>query len=155
MRHPDFPVLEDPVRIIGHVHCATPDDEIPKRRRTLVSDIVILPRYRDALLGLDAYSHLIVLFWMHRVPDTESLVTHPRGDPSLPRTGVLAARGRARPNPLGLAVVELQAFDGATLTVARLDAYDGTPVIDIKPYDHYDVVPDPRVPTWFRERLSR
>ena len=57
-------------------------------------------------------------------------------------------RTRNRPNPIGLAVVDLLGISGNRLTVRRLDAYAGTPVLDIKPYDHYDVFEDIRVPDW-------
>jgi tRNA-Thr(GGU) m(6)t(6)A37 methyltransferase TsaA len=140
---------------IGHVETTVADEDIPRRRRDIVSDVVIAERYRDALAGIEAYSHLFVLFWMHRVPrDAERLMAHPRGDPTLPLTGVLAARGRNRPNPIGLAVVDLIARRGTRLTVRRLDAYHGTPVVDLKPYDHLDVFPDLREPEWLRRRGS-
>lgn len=139
---------------IGTVSCDVPDDEIGRRRRTLESTIVIEDRFRDALLGIEQYSHLIVLFWMHRVSGPVSMQVHPRGDSALPVTGVLASRGRGHPNPVGLAVVELVAVDGCRLQVRRLDAYDGTPVIDIKPYDHYDSYTDIRVPSWLQARQS-
>lgn len=137
---------------IGTVVCDVPDDEIGRRRRTLESTIVIDDQFRDALLGIEQYSHLIVLFWMHRAGEPESMRVHPRGDTALPVTGVLASRGRSHPNPVGLAVVELVAVDDCRLQVRRLDAYDGTPIIDIKPYDHYDAYTDIRVPSWLLAR---
>jgi tRNA (Thr-GGU) A37 N-methylase len=87
-----------------------------------------------------------VAFWKIHV--------HPRGDDALPLTGVLASRGRGHPNPIGLAVVDLCKVDRLRLTVRRLDAYDGTPVLDIKPYDRYDAYTDIRVPEWLRLRQS-
>ncbi|MGR9089831.1 MAG: tRNA (N6-threonylcarbamoyladenosine(37)-N6)-methyltransferase TrmO, partial [Gammaproteobacteria bacterium] len=154
-RHPrtlPMPAIE--LNPIGSVVCTVPDDEIGRRRRTLESTIVIADHYRDALLGIEQYSHLIVLFWMHRVTEAPPMQVHPRGDATLPLTGVLASRGRGHPNPIGLAVVELVTVDGTRLTVRRLDAYDGTPVVDIKPYDHYDAYTDIRVPSWFLRRQS-
>ena len=145
--------LKPTLEIIGRVVTAVPDEEIARRRRELVSQIEVAPRFAEALLGIEEYSQLIVLFWMDRARPLEALTVHPRGDERLPLTGVLASRGRAHPNPIGLAVVDLVAREGNTLTVRRLDAFNGTPVIDIKPYDHYDVCPDPRVPDWFRQRL--
>lgn len=139
---------------IGTVNCDVPDDQIGRRRRTLESTIVIEDRFRDALLGIEQYSHLIILFWMHRISGSASLQVHPRGDSALPMTGVLASRGRGHPNPVGLAVVDLIAVDGCRLRVRRLDAYHGTPVIDIKPYDHYDVYTDITVPSWLLARQS-
>ncbi|MEQ8231975.1 MAG: tRNA (N6-threonylcarbamoyladenosine(37)-N6)-methyltransferase TrmO [Gammaproteobacteria bacterium] len=141
--------------IIGHVHTSVPDDDIARRRRELVSVVEILPAYADGLTGIEAYSHLIVLFWMDRATAPAGMRCHPRGDTTLPEVGVFAARGRNHPNPIGLAVVELLARNDNRLTVRRLDAFDGTPIIDIKPYDHYDSICDPRVPDWFRRRALR
>lgn len=140
---------------IGHVRTDVPDRDIPRRRRDLVSRIDIHPHLAAALTGIEAYSHLFVLFWMDRAPASNAVIYHPRGDEMLPLTGVLASRGRNHPNPVGLAVVELLKHEGHQLTVTRLDAYDGTPVIDIKPYDDYDQVDEPRVPDWFRQRSQR
>lgn len=153
---PDQPMdrIADALHVIGRVRTQVAEADIAKSRRHIESDIEILPRYAEALRGIEEYSQLIVLFWMHRAPPGGPLTTHPRGDPTLPLTGVLASRGRAHPNPIGLAVVDLLARRDNVLTVRRLDAYDGTPVIDIKPYDHYDVFPEPRVPAWFRARLG-
>lgn len=151
----DQPPSLPPLRVIGHAHTRVADADVARARRHLESDIVILPAYAAGLAGIEAYSQLIVLFWMDRAPPPTALTTHPRGDPTLPLTGVFASRGRGHPNPLGLAVVDLLARHDHVLTVRRLDAYDGTPIVDIKPYDHYDVFPDPRVPDWFRARLER
>lgn len=150
----DDPVLAGPLRVIAHARTAVADADVARSRRGIESDLVVLPRWVAALDGIDDYSQLIVLFWMDRAPPMAELRTHPRGDPTLPLTGVLASRGRAHPNPIGLAVVDLLYRRGNVLRVRRLDAYDGTPIIDIKPYDHYDVFPDPRVPAWFRARLA-
>lgn len=138
---------------IGWVRTDVPDEEVPRRRREIVSTVILRPGLEDALTGIEQFSHLFVLFWMHRVErDGVSLVVHPRGDPALPATGVLATRGRNRPNPIGLAVVELLAREANRLTVRRLDAFDGTPVLDIKPYDHYDVFTELRLPAWLAAR---
>lgn len=139
---------------IGHVEVAVADDRIASSRREIVSDIVVAERYVPGLLGLEEYSHLIVLFWMDRPRPATELISHPRGDTSLPLTGVFASRGRNHPNPIGLAVVDLLAIVGPRLTVRRLDAYHGTPVIDIKPYDLYDSYTDIRVPAWLRARAG-
>jgi len=62
---------------------------------------------------------------------------------------VFCARGRERPNPIGLAVVELLKRNKNVLTVKALDAYDGSPILDIKPYDQYDAVTGLRVAAWW------
>lgn len=137
---------------IGRVSTTVPDDEVPRRRREMVSEITVFDAYTPGLLGIEAYSHLFVIFWMDRAPPPRALTAHPRGDTALPLAGVFAARGRNHPNSLGLAVVELVERAGPRLTVRRLDAYDGTPILDIKPYDDYDVFRDIRVPDWLRRR---
>jgi len=146
--------IADTLHVIGHVRTRVADGDVAKSRRHIESEIEVLPHYAAALTGIEEYSQLIVLFWMHRAPPGAALTVHPRGDATLPLTGVFASRGRAHPNPIGLAVVDLIARRGNVLSVRRLDAFDGTPVIDLKPYDHYDVFPDPRVPAWFRARLG-
>ena len=140
------------VTAIGHVETSVPDGDIAKARRKLVSDIVIAPELEPALLGIEAYSHLIVLFWMDRAAGMRDLKTHPRGDASLPVQGVFALRGSNHPNPIGLAVVELVGRVANRLTVKRLDAFNHTPVIDLKPYDDYDSYSEIRVAEWFAAR---
>ncbi len=137
---------------IGVINTDVKDEEVPRKRREIVSTVRVFDEFADGLQGVEAYSHLFVLFWMDRARPPDSLLWHPRGDEKLPLTGVFAARGRNHPNSIGLAVVELLARNGAQLEVRRLDAYDGTPLLDVKPYDNYDVFSEIKVPTWFRQR---
>lgn len=140
------------MRAIGVVRTAVPDSDVARVRREMQSTIVVFDEYAAGLAGIEQYSHLFVLFWLDRATVPEPLLAHPRGDRSLPLTGVFAARGRNHPNAIGLAVVELIGRHDNSLEVRRLDAFDGTPVLDIKPYDDYDVFPQPKVPDWFRRR---
>lgn len=144
----------DPISLhpIGYVESSIADADVARQRREMIVDIVIEPAYIEALTGLNEYSHLIVLFWMDQFEPSGEYLVHPRGDETLPLTGVLAARGRNHPNPLGLAVVELLGMQSNRLQVKKLDAYNRTPIVDIKPYDHYDVHNDIRVPAWFHAR---
>ena len=109
------------------------------------------PKYTEALDGIEKYSHIFVLYWMHKLDNSLRSIskTHPRGREDLPLVGVLATRGKARPNPIGLTVVELIERRGNVLKVKGLDAYDGSPILDIKPYDYYDIKEKIRVPTWW------
>lgn len=142
------------LRPIGVVETDVADADVAHRRREMVSDIILFDAYADGATGIEQYSHIIVLFWMDRTPPSENLLVHPRGDTSLPLTGVFASRGRGHPNPIGLAIAELLERSGPRLRVRRLDAYHGTPVIDIKPYDQYDVFTEIRTPQWFSKRLQ-
>ncbi|MDP2729226.1 MAG: tRNA (N6-threonylcarbamoyladenosine(37)-N6)-methyltransferase TrmO [Dehalococcoidales bacterium] len=116
----------------------------------LVSEIVIDPALSEALDGLEDFSHIIVLFWMHRVTGVEiPLKVHPMLRQELPLTGIFATRAPVRPNRIGVTAVRLLERQGNILRVKGLDALDGSPVIDIKPYIPVaDTVADARVPRW-------
>jgi tRNA-Thr(GGU) m(6)t(6)A37 methyltransferase TsaA len=117
----------------------------------IVADIIIDEKYVPALKGIENYSHIIILFWMNRISasNREILKVHPRGREDMPLVGVFATRSKARPNPIGLAVVELVEKEHNILKVRGLDAFNGTPVLDVKPYDFYDVKQDIQVPEWW------
>ena len=139
---------------IGTVACEVDHTEIKKRRKTIVSKIVVFEEFQDGLKGITDYSHLMIIFWMHKRKNNPQLIGHPRGNEDYPTYGAFAYRGTNHPNPIGLAVVELLECTNNCIIVKGLDAFDKTPVIDIKPYDHFDIVQKPKVPEWFRARLE-
>ncbi|MFC1897077.1 tRNA (N6-threonylcarbamoyladenosine(37)-N6)-methyltransferase TrmO [Chloroflexota bacterium] len=114
------------------------------------SEVVVNDELMGALDGLEEFSHIIVLYWLHRVVSGEgSLKVHPQGRQELPLLGLFATRTPNRPNPVGVATVRLLQRQGNILRVRGLDAIDGTPVIDIKPcVPGYDSASDARVPSW-------
>ena len=119
--------------------------------RKVVSDIVVSSSLTEALDNLDEFSHIIVLYWMHQVALSGQLPTkvHPTGKQELPTVGLFATRSPDRPNPVGKATVRLLLRQGNVLKVQGLDAIDGTPVIDIKPYiPEYDSAANAKVPPW-------
>ncbi len=126
----------------------------PDGWRALRSDIILREELSPMLEGIDGYSHLLVVFAFHRVPEAERRERiAPRGagarDARVPEQGVLATRSQLRPNPVGVAVVPLLKRRKNILRVEGLDAIDGTPILDIKPYyPNYDAVPDAGVPEW-------
>lgn len=134
---------------IGVVRTAAVGDEV--KDKTRISQIVIRNELAEALEGVDGFSHLFVLFWLHEIPakQQKTLKVHPRGRRDLPLLGVFATRSMLRPNPIGLTLVELVKVEGNVLTVRGLDAFDGTPVLDIKPFDPWDTAKDARVPRWW------
>jgi tRNA-Thr(GGU) m(6)t(6)A37 methyltransferase TsaA len=142
------------VQPIGVVKTTAVGQEV--RQNGIISEIILREDLVDAVKGLDEFSHVFVLFWMHEIsPDERRIVkTHPRGRSDLPLLGVFATRTPHRPNPIGLTLVELVKVDGNILTIRNLDAFDGTPVLDIKPFDRWDTADDARVPPWWR-RLAR
>ncbi len=88
-----------------------------------------------AFEGIDAFSHLEIIFYMDRVLDEKAIAQHrhPRNNTDLPKVGTFAQRNKNRPNKLGLTTVKLLSRDGRQITVQGLDAIDGTPILDIKP----------------------
>ncbi len=125
----------------------------PKRKdwQAVASQIVINKELETALDGVEGFSHLIIIYWMHKLSPAEQrpAKVHPKGDRSLPLTGVFATRSPARPNPIGMTVVKLVERRGSILEVTGLDALNGTPVLDIKPYiPSHDSIPEASVPEW-------
>ncbi|MHB8202274.1 MAG: tRNA (N6-threonylcarbamoyladenosine(37)-N6)-methyltransferase TrmO [Desulfomonilaceae bacterium] len=115
----------------------------------------ILPQYKDALLGLKDFSHIYVLYWFNRndSPEKRSILkVHPRGNKENPLTGVFATHSPFRPNLIGLSICKIKSIDGDVITVDDIDAFDGTPIIDLKPYrSSYDCVPGASVPDWVKQ----
>jgi tRNA-Thr(GGU) m(6)t(6)A37 methyltransferase TsaA len=110
----------------------------------------------DAVAGLEDFSHLEVVFYFDRVaPERiEHGARRPRGNPAWPAVGVFAQRGKNRPNRIGVSRCRLLAVDGLELRVAGLDAVDGTPVLDIKPYMNEFGPQEPvRQPAWSSELM--
>lgn len=105
--------------------------------------------WTKGLRGIEGFSHIIVLFWLHQARKPELLI-HPRGNKLLPKIGFLATRTPHRPNPIGLTVVKLLRRRGRRLWVQGLDAWDGTPILDIKPYTKRDAIRRCRIPAWVR-----
>lgn len=101
-----------------------------------ISEIVIDERLIDILDGIEDYSHLVVLYWAHKVPEEGRSMTrvHPMGRADIPEVGIFSTCSPARPNPVLTTVVRLSRRRENVLEVAGLDAVDGSPVIDIKPY---------------------
>lgn len=110
----------------------------------------------DAVAGLDAFSHLEVVFLFHRVAEdaVQTGARHPRGNRDWPAVGIFAQRGKDRPNRLGVSVCELMAVDGLRVAVRGLDAIDGTPVLDVKPAMRQFQPTEPlRQPSWVDELM--
>ncbi len=143
------------MRPIGVVHNRV-KKPMPTGWEDVKSRIVLRPELAEALLGLDTYSHLYVLFWPHQIPDEvrgSKPRLHPLDDPANPLQGVLATRSQIRFNPILASVVPLLKVDGNVLHVRGLDAVDGSPVLDLKPYiPQIDCVSEARVPQWIAER---
>jgi tRNA-Thr(GGU) m(6)t(6)A37 methyltransferase TsaA len=111
----------------------------------------------EALAGLEQFSHVEVLYHLHRIPETEveRAGRHPRGDTRWPKVGIFAQRGAKRPNRIAATVARLDRVEGRTLHVVGLDAVDGSPVLDIKPVMR-EFLPrgEVRQPAWATEVMA-
>ena len=115
-----------------------------------VSSIVLDEPYISGLKGLEAFSHAVVLFWLNqaRYDREKHLQRRPQNRDDMPLVGIFAQRGKDRPNQIGMTAVEILSVTEDTLTVRGLDAVDGTPVLDIKPYYPVYDKRDAAVPEW-------
>lgn len=147
------PIPREPVtlRPIGVVRNGVRQPR-PEGWADIRSDVIVRDELAGALDGLEGYSHIIVIFAFDRVPEAEQRQRVRIGDDSrIPEQGVLATRSQRRPNPIGVSIVRLLRRRGQVLRVEGLDAIDGTPVLDVKPYfPNYDAVPNADVPDWAR-----
>ncbi len=118
---------------------------------SVVAEIQLQPGLGSGLAGLSDFSHALIIFYMHEARfDWKNDVVHrPRGREDMPEVGIFSQRTRTRPNSIGVTAVEVLGTEGDVLRVRGLDAIDGTPVLDIKPYfPPYDYVEQVRVPEW-------
>jgi tRNA-Thr(GGU) m(6)t(6)A37 methyltransferase TsaA len=132
------------VRPVGRVH-----------KRDSSTTIEIAPGYHDALLGLEDFSHVWVIWWFDRNDNPQKrsvLRVHPRGNPKNPLTGVFATRSPARPNLIAMTLCRISSIEGSTIRVEDIDAFDNTPVLDLKPHiPKSDGVQRALVPAWIRD----
>jgi tRNA-Thr(GGU) m(6)t(6)A37 methyltransferase TsaA len=112
----------------------TPAEEIRARS----SQLVVEPEFAPGLLGLEAGMDILIFFHFHLIqPEEIELQLHPRHNPANPLRGVFATRSQFRPNRIAATVARIESVEDTVITVSGLDALDGTPVLDIKPYAPY------------------
>ncbi|HVT78056.1 MAG TPA: SAM-dependent methyltransferase [Acidimicrobiales bacterium] len=111
----------------------------------------------DVTAGLAEFSHLEVVYVFHLVDESkiETRARHPRNNPEWPLVGIFAQRAKGRPNRIGVTTCEIVAVDGLSVRVRGLDAIDGTPVVDLKPYmEEFGPRGEVREPDWARELMA-
>jgi tRNA-Thr(GGU) m(6)t(6)A37 methyltransferase TsaA len=148
MSSADDQITLKPIGVVKNGVTATP--HCPDWQLDTVSELVIDPKWAEGLEGLEGFSHIIVLFWIDRITEKEvPLKVHPMHREDLPVTGLFSTRTPNRPNRIGLTVVRLLERRGNVLRVTGLDALDGTPVLDIKPYLRSgELIPEATEPPW-------
>lgn len=131
---------------IGRVQNAIPFGTESVDWKQVCSQITIESQYVGGLYALDSFSHIYILFLLEN--GELRLRVHPCRRTDLPEVGLFASRSPHRPNPLGLTLVRLLSVEGNTLHIAGLDAYDGTKVLDIKPFQLKRWPQELKMPAW-------
>ena len=149
---------------VGVVHTKASDTQIKEENREVEAVVEIFPEFEEALDGLDGYSHLFILSYFHKLRHDQigSLKVKPKRATrrgfkleELPTLGVFALDSPTRPNPIGLTLVRLVKKQGRNLFVAGIDVFDGTPVIDIKPYQPEYQLDEYAMPAWYLKIMDR
>ena len=118
------------------------------------SMIIISEQFQDALYRLDEYSHIEVLFYLHEINRPFKTWIHPTCNSEYPEMGAFATRTPNRPSRIALTTCRLLGIDGNMLRVKGLDAFNGSPVLDIKPYTK-NTLSEVRTPDWVNELNSK
>lgn len=134
---------------IGYV-----SNDIPEKKDDFwgssISTITLKEEYRGGLTGLEKFSHSIILCYLDKaryIPE-KHLIRRPRNRQDMPLLGIFSQRTKDHPNPIGLTTVEILSVSDTAITVKGLDAINGTPVLDIKPYFPAFDRRDSRTPEW-------
>lgn len=156
--------LEMKMKAIGIVHTDASRDDIREWKKGIRSEIEIYPDFAEALDGLEGFSHIFVLAYFNQLRPEQvgPLKVRPRRllkfglkPEELPFVGVFALDSPTRPNPVGLSLVPLIRIEGRRLIVSDLDYFDGTPVIDIKPYQPDYRAENYRLAGWHERLLAK
>ena len=142
---------EIPVKVIGVVKNEMKETGGRSNIQDIISEVVLDDSLDGAIDSLDEYSHVTILYWCHvdRNPGEKPNKLHPHRQEKYPLVGVFATRSSDRPNRFGICTAKLLECKGTVLKVAGLDAIDGSPLINIFPYNpHHDSRPDATMPEW-------
>jgi tRNA-Thr(GGU) m(6)t(6)A37 methyltransferase TsaA len=148
-------VTMTPIGTVRSTRILTEDDDWD----SVLSSIEIDPAHftTDALAGLETFSHIEVVYWFDRVDPAkvEKGARHPRNNTAWPKVGIFAQRGKNRPNRIGATICRVDRIEGLRIHVLGLDAVEGTPVLDIKPWvREFGPRGEVRQPAWMTKLMS-
>jgi len=149
-----FGMIVEPIGVVKSPVTQTIDENWSH----VLSEIHLAPNLAPGLTGIDQFHYIIVVFHMHKASfdPKRDLIRRPQGRPDMPELGIFAQRAKHRPNPIGMTAVQLTKVDANVLTVRGLDAVDGTPILDIKPYyPAFDRIEVPRSPEWVGRLMEK
>ncbi len=149
---------------IGFVNVDLSEDEIKSSLDGVRGVVEIYPEYEDGLHGIEDFSHIILIAYLHKVSENQrkTLKVRPRrwlrygiDISDIPQVGVFCTDSPHRPNPIAITIVHLIKRERNKLFVEGLDLYNNTPIIDIKPYTPSRVIRDLKLPKWYIELSTR
>jgi tRNA-Thr(GGU) m(6)t(6)A37 methyltransferase TsaA len=149
------PITFEPIGRVSSPRTAPLDDDWDAITATITLDPAQFTA--ESLRGLDTFSHVEVIYLFDRVQETsiQTSSRHPRGNRAWPKVGVFAQRGKDRPNRIGVSVCDLLGVEELTVAVRALDAIDGSPVLDLKPFmQEFAPRGEVRQPQWSRELMA-
>jgi tRNA (adenine37-N6)-methyltransferase len=139
---------------IGHVENSV-NEQTDTGWGDVESAIILNAGLEGILDGIGDFSHALIIFWMHEAVPPDHMKRRPQGREDMPILGLLAQRSKHRPNPIAVTAVKIIAVDKNRLIVQGLDAINGTPVLDIKPYfQQFDSRPNASVPEWVNRLMT-
>ncbi len=145
------------LRPIGYVSSPV-TEKVDENWGGVISRILLKPEYAGALLGLEDFSHAVIVTYLHQAhyEKEKHLQRRPRGLKSMPTVGIFSQRVKDRPNPIGITAVKIISVGDDYLEVQGLDAINDTPVLDIKPYyPQFDRIEDSIVPEWVNRLMEK
>ncbi len=152
------------LKAIGIVRVELSDEEVKNSIDGVYGSIEVYPEYSDGLEEINGFSHLIIIAYLHKVRSEDRAVLKVKHRKwarfgvfidDLPEVGVFASDSPVRPNPIALSIVRLVKREGRVLYVKGLDLFNGTPVLDIKPYTPDRCISHLEVPLWYSELSNR
>ncbi len=156
--------MEFILKPIGIVHTKATDEEIKNALNGVEGIIEVFPEYADALSGIDGFSHIILLAYLHKTTEENKTVLKVKyrrlqklgiNINDLPEVGVFCTDSPHRPNPIALSIVKLIKRNNRFLYVENLDLFDETPILDIKAYTPERRIDNIEVPQWYMELRER
>lgn len=144
------------MKVIGHIKNDVQDKKDSSWGDD-ISSIILEEEYYGGLMGLEAFSHVIIVYYLDKAKfDKEKhLQRKPQNREDMPLVGIFSQRGKDRPNQIGMTTVQIVSVIDHVLTVKGLDAIDGTPVLDIKPYYPVYDCKDAIVPEWVTRLMEK
>ncbi|MEM4425550.1 MAG: tRNA (N6-threonylcarbamoyladenosine(37)-N6)-methyltransferase TrmO [Candidatus Nezhaarchaeales archaeon] len=149
---------------IGVVHVNLSDEEVKASLKGVEGILEVYEEYAEGLHGIEGFSHLMIITLLHKVSDAQrkTLKVKPKrlkllglNEEDIPEVGVFCTDSPHRPNPLALTIVELVEVNGRFLKVRGLDLFNGTPILDIKPYTPSRRVEILKLPEWYQRILKK